>query len=389
MEDLATVKRQIKEWEHEFQRKNNKPPSKLDVKQNDNVYHLYKTYKQLKEKPKQSPMKIPIVLPILPEITKRPTLVKNIEITPRKAHVDNFHGRFTDDEIENDIEDQKQLGPTPQANGKILSLFDFNMTPPDSSPLKNKGRNGSDIFKTPTKVRLEFESPTGKRSNITEKLMAVGNITPTKKDRDFSVETPRYLSKSTNVSFESSPRKSPWKQLITPKKPTIPFLVSPSPLKSHRFTKKLSDVFHASIQEENVDDSFIQDILDAEKLEEGLDEGDEDVVRKRKKFTQKRTTRRWKIKPKLGDAGDDQFEKKDIHEEIAKISESKREELESYMKGESEEKESEEEESDSEQVYKRREPKNTKGMIKPMSNNYQRLKINDPRTKAFKRRMRR
>ena len=47
-ESIAQLKQAIKDWEHEFQRSNNRIPSRQDIKTDPKIYGLYKTYKALK-----------------------------------------------------------------------------------------------------------------------------------------------------------------------------------------------------------------------------------------------------------------------------------------------------------------------------------------------------
>ena len=72
-----------------------------------------------------------------------------------------------------------------------------------------------------------------------------------------------------------------------------------------------------------------------------------------------------------------------MHEEMQKLDTADRLDLARYIDDE----ESEEEESEEEEVVARKTPASTK--LHSISNNYQRLKINDPRSKKFKQRMKR
>ncbi|KAF7998707.1 hypothetical protein HF325_006891 [Metschnikowia pulcherrima] len=91
----------------------------------------------------------------------------------------------------------------------------------------------------------------------------------------------------------------------------------------------------------------------------------------------------WKIKPRKDGEAPDSFDGKDVHEEMQKLDTADRLDLARYIDDE----ESEEEESEEEEVVARKTPASTK--LHSISNNYQRLKINDPRSKKFKQGMKR
>lgn len=176
---------------------------------------------------------------------------------------------------------------------------------------------------------------------------------------------------------------------VTPTKPQIlNFLVSPSPLKLHRFmNKKLSEVFNEFklMKEEINEHEFEIEEVDKSDDNDGLQD-DETVVKKKSAKTQKRTTRRYKIKPRESvNNGTDKLNNKNIHKEMKKIETETIKTLTNLGNDEDEE----EGPSDSDEEYHHQDQTMTKGMRKPTSNNFKRLKINDPRTKKFKQRMRR
>ncbi|ODV77897.1 uncharacterized protein CANTADRAFT_28519, partial [Suhomyces tanzawaensis NRRL Y-17324] len=346
MTSVTSLKHQIKTWEHQFQKQHNRLPSKQDVKLDPKIYKLYKTYRTVKTQ-NQVPVK-----------------AKELEININVNDVQSDQEPEAEDETPEYQNVQGELGPTPQANGKVLSIFDFRFTPPDSSPLKQKETStGNELFKTPTKLK-----PVSPFNNNPLDTPVKSQASP--------IQTPR-LVKINSSPFNNSPTKTPVRST------TLDFLVSPSPLKSHRFlSKKLSDVFNdfKSIQEE--DNHYLEEEIE-EEIEEEESTNDPAVPRKKKKFTQKRTTRRWKIKPRLAEVGEDELKGKNIHKEIEKINKEDHDQLVAFIDSDNAESDS----SDDNDEYVSKEPKNTKGMIKPISMNYQRLKINDPRAKAFKRRM--
>jgi len=406
---ILLLRQRIKTWEHEFQRSNDRLPTKQDIKADASIYKLYKTYRYVKEaQTKESHTK---------EI-KEPRDNKAEHASVINIDLNEYN---SGDEVENGATETiiTELGPTPQANGKVLSILDLRMTPPNSSPLKRKLTNTvseENMFKTPTKLRLNLVPSdhaqvvtSGKeKMSLSEKLMSIANKTPSKTPKNSIPQTPNYLGKM-NLKFDfepiqASPTKfkpptSPLKlhspnKIQTPTKPppAINFQVSPSPLKLHRFlNKKISEVFNdfKAIQDKPLDFEYEGEEEEEIELSEQTEVAETDEpstpIKKRQK-TQKRSTRRWKIKPREDITEDsDSLANKDIHREIDKLNEKKLEELSTLV----ETKEEEVESSESDNEYHRPDQTDTKGKIKPHSLNYQRLKINDPRTKRFKNRFRR
>lgn len=428
--ELLVLKKQIKEWEHDFQKKNGRVASKGDIKQVPATYQLYKRYKELRKNKEGD---------------------KHIEMGVRghedeEASEENiFREASTNSESDgaagmgNGISAMRftELGPTPQANGKVLSIFDMklvSMTPPESSPLKGRGKVGDSLKETGIRNEPDFKTPTKNRIQRLELL----KLTPTRQtpskgsllDRlnettttTSLFETPLYISKhnknfdfseiheesedfgspTKRKSINSLPMKLPMKIPnfsipTTPKQETnTTFQVSPSPLKVHRFLSfgenKMSTLFndYQLIKKENQINQTETQRTD-EGGEANIENGDDfseeskENPRKRKRVTQKRTTRNWKMKPRVDlSKAVDSLEGKDVHEMVKKLD------------GDtiSDASESEESEYDSdEELLKQKERslaiiESQKGKIKPLSSNYQRSKINDPRSKAFKRRMRR
>lgn len=429
MSELDVCRRQIKDWEKSFTAESGRLPSKADIKANTVIRKAYKRYQQLKSKAKKS------------EQLKLKTTESNGVVNVV----------FSDDSDAEPIEPSlnAELGPTPQANGKVLSLFDMIPSPPESSPLKTRNLNskggqlpnaldlasssyqigdlpvkhyknaspikpldGDLIFKTPTKAikPLSFSNLTPSRSSasLSSRLQMAALQSPQKSAS--GLETPLYLGKvnsrfsfdaesPTKLKEESSPTKmntyssSP---LRTPTRPPINFQVSPSPLKSQRILsfgggKRVSALFN-ELKSIIKDDTYEAQKLEIEEELQGtqnLDEEpddaeDEFMSRKRRKAkTQKRTTRRWKMKPREGDSTEEGFDGKDVHEELQKISEINQKELKGIITSE------EESESDEDMPERPIKKKPASKKFIPVSNNFKRLKINDPRTKKFKQRMKR
>ncbi|CUM51948.1 unnamed protein product [Debaryomyces tyrocola] len=446
-ESIIQLKQAIKVWEHEFQRSNKRIPSRLDIKVDPKVYELYKTYKVLKAKTNN-----------LRNIQDKRALESaniGIDINMSESQsdiedVEEFNNENSDSS-NNQLENQDtELGPTPQANGKVLSFLDIRLTPPDSSPLKNKASKGTDTysrqedevpedtFKTPTKTRvnrinlLEL-TPTNNRGprnkSLMQKLEQASSAKNTRIEMHtpegnkvsllHNMETPQYLAKVNNkfnfdmdddsndkdyVVAEGLPINSISSirsNIIDPITPTklpasLNFQVSPSPLKPHRLfsfgnNRKLSDIFndYKNIKEDPDLINGIENEEEAAELDDNDDIIDRDTstnVPKRKRITQKRTTRRWKIKPNMEETKEDKLKNANIHDEVKKIDDEARKNLVDYMEVNDMH---EEDETTSEEEYVHQDPnhKDMKGKVKPVRTNYQRLKINDPRIKKFKKRM--
>lgn len=443
-EKLLKYKVQIKAWEKSFLSENGRLPSKTDVKTNKEVYNAYKAYNHLKGRQKE-PTKEPIK-DVKREKSKhlKSENPSSKAPPPSKAPIESQES----DEEEPQPLVSGALGPTPQANGKVLSLFDM-MSPPQSSPSKASASKipaskhitaglssplKQEPFKTPTKTqkRLQFSDLTPSvgqqsRKSLMEQLRLVES--PTKNTgvagHQSPDATPVYLGKiSKKFSFndENVGETLPSKSQPAPSTPsrsssTIDFLISPSPLKSERFLsfgsrKKISDLFNETRelhideqQKEEVEKelALLQEVEAADSDEDATKDDEPVFTRKRQKITQKRTTRRWKIKPTDVSTNVDAFKGKDIHEEVRKINDQRYGELASYVKhdkvdegtnpGDQSTDEDEGDETDEDdEAFLKRTSVHTSAQpqkLKSISNNFQRLKINDPRTKRFKQRMRR
>lgn len=446
-DQLLDYKKRIKEWEKLFLAENGKLPSKSDVKANKDIRKSYKTYNYLKEKLKKQTDNGAgndkyKALEALEVSSKSPQL-------PQEPQLLEISMDFTDDDLDGEDADSMahtianaEFGPTPQANGKVLSIFDMILSPPDSSPLKLKtpfidhqsspvkagpGSAPQHMFRTPTKAarKIQFTDLTPSRassgkSSIMAKLRQASSprkadepapgeefTTPTKAYVDNIMETPFYLGKVNNKFLFKDSNTSPVGNILTtPTKasPSGTFQVSPSPLKPERIisfgsTRSVSEIFNA-IPQLDFEEFEAQKLEIEKELQQNnektssIDKLTEHIpqTRKRKVLTQKRTTRRWKMKPNAPIDYEDAFEGKNIHDEIKKLDEDERKCFAEYMEGQKSNDEGleEDEDGDEEELAPRSAHVNTNSKkLKPISNNFQRLKINDPRTKRFKQRMRR
>ncbi|KAF3989518.1 hypothetical protein FT663_01762 [Candidozyma haemuli var. vulneris] len=440
--ELLQHKLQIKQWEKAFAKTNGRVPAKSDVKANPEIYKAYKTYNYLKskQKGKQQDGSNGQSKASKSGSKGKTSSLEPLDFIPLPVEADDD----SNEPHETNPPLNAELGPTPQANGKVLSLFDI-LSPPESSPLATskvvpKSMNSSPlkdttVFKTPTKSvkRIDYADLTPARNSSAKKSLtsALQSVsTPSKKEsagpdeKHTSIETPFYLGKI-NSKFQFNPEavsplkgspSSPYNvsvptinDPVTPSKPTIEqprFSTSPSPFKTERMSsfgnnKKLTDVFNEAISFQ-IDEQLKLEVESELMLEMERDINEEEenaeeqlpMRTSKKRLTQKRTTRRWKIKPRSEDERAESFDGKNVHEEIKKIEDREQQELIEYMKGPSEMADSTDSDDEEETEYVRpapqaSEPSKKRTKLKPISNNFQRLKINDPRSKKFKQRMKR
>ncbi|KAF6067051.1 DNA replication and checkpoint family protein [Candida albicans] len=308
--DIVEIKSKIKEWEYAFRKQHNKLPSKADIKDDVEIHKLYSLYKSIKSGQQQKPSK--------QETVNEPASVQS---SPVKR---------------NDYSPRGELGPTPQANGRVLSIFDLKMTPPDSSPLKHKSDKASpSAFAMPPP-----QSP-------------VKNI----------IETP---TKSKNKSF------------VTPIKGR----------KIRSIGKRLTEVYNTSLKEAedlksfNLEEEF-QSHEEQESEETETTTNNDRKIAPRSKRTQKRSTRRVKMAPRPVNSKPS-LENVNLQDHITKLEEGERKQLVAYMDSD-EDDENRDGEVGIASVFE----SPTKKTRMPVSNNFKRLKINDPRSRRFKQRMRR
>ncbi|KAK9459793.1 DNA replication/checkpoint protein [Lipomyces oligophaga] len=207
MEKLDTLKLQIKKWEHEFQRQYERAPGKADIKENPQIAAKYKQYQQLKQagqilsqKPDQ-------------ESNHKPSQKFNNSdyTTPKKisdSHQTCYDSPYNGNSAKRQI--RHSLGPTPQADGRVMALFDIISR---ESPIKSPRSNLTDATsfqqtspqRTPTRVQIaisSFDSPTPS-GNL--HLDSPSVLTPTK-DHIFDLD-------STPISYFNS---QPTEPMATP-----------------------------------------------------------------------------------------------------------------------------------------------------------------------------
>ncbi|KAK6199168.1 DNA replication/checkpoint protein [Scheffersomyces amazonensis] len=341
MNKLEEVRKKIKQWEYDFKAKNDRLPGKEDIKQEKRIYKLYSSYRTLKS---------------------QPVKIKSGESSVSVSTINNESYKSPIKNITNG-----ELGPTPQANGKVMSIFDVKMTPPESSPLKDKQSQSFSTFKTPTKRNKNQNNDPFRESNsvsrsLTAQLKEVSEsnfpVTPIKFNNNASnaLMTPQYLT--TSKQDDKQPLSTPIKQT------TISFQVSPTPIKPLRFVTKLTEIANEinvydrdkDKENENEDEDVFSDHSDFSDIEN----------RKYKKKNPKRTTRRWKMKPRE-EMEVSTTKIKDIHKKIDQIKEQEKSSLTHYLEDESHSESDYESDADEEDItpLKREQQGSTKGKIKP------------------------
>ncbi|CDK29586.1 unnamed protein product [Kuraishia capsulata CBS 1993] len=403
-EKIGLLKKEIKQWEHSFANGNDgRLPEFKDVKSNEGMARKYKKYEKYKRALRS---------------TLESEAVKVVEVDQSQLNDNEF------DDIKTKLQQEEEeetlviteLGPTPQLGGRILGLFDLKLLEKEPQIPETPTKKQDATFKTPTKKAklLTF----GDMTPSTARVLQEPNGSPSKEVMD----TPIYLRRESRqvepIHFGSSPTLAPtsdptqltptkWAkaQLISPTK-----IIEPSPVLKSR-NKSIFQMGHEieelKRQRENMHESDIEDedirlliqsenlALSQEKINETRgndedttkDEADQttaepEPVYRKKARTQKRSTRRVRIKTMPMDMEDD-LATVDIHKKLGKIEQDANPDTD-----ESEEVSSEEDESEYEEAKKTKWAKlDAQKRNAFVSNNFVRLKINKKnRGKFFKRR---
>ncbi|KAI5951111.1 SLD2 [Candida jiufengensis] len=360
--DVSKIRHQIKDWEHSFQKVNNRQPTKADINGNTEIKNLYSQYKSKKQGKNHH------------HNSKKATKDHESQLETTNVDKENFPPT-----------PQGELGPTPQANGRVLSIFDYKLTPPESSPLKDKSTtfatNIADtpirhILKTPVKTnrRLSFTTP-----NKSSPLASTSTETPPisliqKLKQTINNETPRYL--------KSNFQTPTFNRTLS----LTEFSTSPSPFKPHRsISFKISEVYNRSLKEaeelKEMEGMFVNEEIEDQVVDEEETSTADPKGNIKKRRTQKRQTRRVKMAPRPV-LESEVLDNVNLQEKVHELEEKEISNINAYINSEDEESD-----DDSQQLVNQVSP--SKRTRKPVTENYKRMKINDPRSKRFKQRMRR
>jgi len=261
--------------------------------------------------------------------------------------------------------DVDELGPTPQLNGRVLGLFEV-ITSPKETPQKVTPQKISTVAQesttlTPVKKNLDFSQFDDGSEDEKENATSNDFKTPQKPNFAVKVETPLYLRPGGSKEVTASP----------------------SPIASQRIRKGLSTIINefrdieAELKYGDFDDD--PDIKPLEEIkEEGEEtEGEGPVSTWKKKKTQKRTTRKYRIRARPV-TDENSMQGKDVKQELQKLQESKDDESESE--------ESEEWSDGPDEFIPEARPVETEADIakkrkKIESQNFKRLKLRDGKSK--------
>ncbi|KAI5963599.1 SLD2 [Candida pseudojiufengensis] len=364
-DELFKLKQEIKEWEHKFLHENKRRPSKSDINENQKIKGLYSRYRTIKQKSKSSPQG-------LDQDAKEKNEVKGTSNTSVKEEYIPATPKG-------------ELGPTPQANGRVLSIFDYKLTPPVSSPLAAKSTmcdgvvndfSEHSLQNTPIKTNRRLSFTTPKKSSPLKPVETTPISLINKFKQAADTNAPPYLKHDLQTPTFTRTRS------------LQDFSTSPSPFKPHRsISFKLSELYNTSVKEaEELADMkgmFEEETVvevDSEKEDEDLSTN-ESIERKKKRKTQKRQTRRVKMAPRPVFESEN-LDHVDLHSKIHNLEQESISNIHAYIN-------SEDEESDNDVIEASDQGSPVKKTRNPITANYKKLKINDPRSKRFKQRMRR
>lgn len=293
--DGVALKKELKQWEHDFIKKYNRSPKRNDIDKLPTIKSKYKIYSKFKS-----------------QKTK-------LNRTPIKADLTN------EDTISNESIDalvNEEFGPTPQIYGKSISLFEINL-----SPVKKRlDLSGIDDILNDTD---EDDGDGDDTINISQEDVGTENLVQDTENINDSLSI-RHESKpiygpNSPLKIESSlklhqttPRRNLNLELTTN---ATPFGISPSPLFKRSFTKSLKELeneFQTVRKELKLDEiNEEEDSDNGEKKEDNVNTNDdpaeeqeqeqeqEEHVPEIKKATTLKKKRRNIIK-RVHDSNDDQ-----------------------------------------------------------------------------------
>lgn len=110
--NILLLKKELKQWEHDFIKKYNRSPKKSDIDQFPAIKLKYKSYSRYKSKKIQNER-----TPIKDNHSVADTIIENFP-NNSGTNKDDFNGLVNE-----------EFGPTPQIYGKSISLFEVNLSP--------------------------------------------------------------------------------------------------------------------------------------------------------------------------------------------------------------------------------------------------------------------
>lgn len=129
MDAKMRLRKELKEWERVFEKEKGHKPSAADVKSDPHINAKYKLYHRLFRTKSASQLKKS------QEIVSYVSSAKVLkQATPRKRCAAPSHDTPAKTPLK--LEEIEAIGPTPQANGRMLGLFDGIS---DQTPSRSKG----------------------------------------------------------------------------------------------------------------------------------------------------------------------------------------------------------------------------------------------------------
>lgn len=263
--NILLLKKELKQWEHNFIKKYNRSPKKNDIDQFPAIKLKYKSYSKYKNKKIRNDR-----TPIKNDNSIDDTIVENFPTT----------GRNNEEEFNELV--NEEFGPTPQIYGKCVSLFEMNL-----SPIKKK----LDL------TEIEENDDTLEESKIDDiENSSVDNRVPIGNNDDNSNNPIELKNKLSTRSYgPNSPLKIEstirYRQL-TPRRNlnielnenSTPVGISPSPLWKRSLTKSLKELeneFQTVRKELKLDEIAEETEEEEEHQEEDSEGNDEDIVQNR------------------------------------------------------------------------------------------------------------
>lgn len=255
----VSLKKELKQWEHNFIKKYNRSPKRNDIDKLPTIKLKYKTYSKLKNQ----------------QIRVNKTPIKN-----DFASDDTIHTDLTD-ELSDLI--NEEFGPTPQIYGKSISLFEINLSPvkkkldlsgiddllneTDEDDTINISQNEEDIMDN---ILLDNKNNYDNLSIRHEPKHVYGPNSPLKIESNLKLH-------------QTTPRRNLNLELI---EKVTPLGISPSPLFKRSLTKSLRELeneFQTVRKELKLDEiaeekDGTQDQIDGQKEDAGSETTDNNSI---------------------------------------------------------------------------------------------------------------
>ncbi|KAA8916093.1 hypothetical protein TRICI_001744 [Trichomonascus ciferrii] len=274
-------KGELKRWEKWFLKKNGRMPGKEDVAQDKKVRDKYRKYyhyrdlikkDKVEEKADKEKEKEAAIEPMHTPVKKKR------EPSPEKEAVEEEEANRSDGSTPM-VDRYVELGPTPQLNGRVMGLFESSLTPIKSTPTKKmEAHAATESVSSP--VVVATPSKPASSPNEEKRKQMIAEIS----------STPVYLEKQATLDH-----------------------LGMSPMGPQKIRKRLSSLIAESkkLREEFTPDEALEAMAsEAEGSDQEDEEGEgeeedennpfldsKDTKPRKKKATQKRTTRRYKLKP--------------------------------------------------------------------------------------------